>query len=121
MPHDYLLHVFVLIFTDKKMRVIISKITPRNPNSKPLKGRTATKLPKPRMLSNPIAQEGQEGVRTLTKILDEPMLTVENTCLRTRKMLRDKTIPAKIEIRIRNIREILLIEVKLPISKELIS
>ena len=37
------------------------RIRPKTPNSKPLNGRTAKKLPKPSVLNKPIAQEGHAG------------------------------------------------------------
>jgi len=81
-------------------------ITPKNPNSNPLNGRTARNPPNPKMLNNPKAQEGQAGANILTIIPDDPIPAPNTICFRNKKILIETTIPANSEISTKNNNEI---------------
>jgi len=65
-----------------------------------------------------MAQEGHAGAITPAKILKELIPTFAVACLFTRKIVIDKTIPARRDINTSKSKEIMFMELNVPRTKD---
>ena len=95
----------VAILPERYTKEKLNKTIPRTPNSNPLNGSTLKNPLMPRIPANPNAQEEQAGVRTQEIIQDKPIPAPYDSCLFTKKMLKEKTSPESNEMITKNEKE----------------